>query len=168
MQHRFPMQKEGDPAPKKKGQKQQEDDVESYLYRCEENGTICQPATHLIGALKRAGVKFQIPGQGKTTYKNLMGSGAVFIEPDMIEHENQEWEIDRRPVVIQRARVTRSRPMFKKWALSFTAEIDEDELPKSVLNEILEYAGRRVGIGDFRPDKGGPFGRFIVTTFEEI
>lgn len=164
LMHQFSM-KDQDVKSKAKNQKRTEDDVESYLYK-DEDGNLVQPSTHIIGTLKRAGAKFQIPGQGKLTYKNLMGSGAVIVDPDMIPHEHQSYEIDRRSVVVMRARITRSRPMLKKWALSFELEYDEEEIPKSVLKELLDYAGRRVGIGDFRPEKGGPFGRFMVTKFE--
>lgn len=164
LMHRFPV---GDETPKSKtrNQKQTSDDIESYLYLTDE-GKLCQPSTHVIGCLKAAGSKFQIPGQGKLTYKNLLGSGAVIVEPDLIVHELQGWEIDRRPVVVQRARIVRERPMLPKWALNFSFEIDEEEIPPHVLKEILDYSGRRVGIGDFRPAKGGPFGRFHCTKFE--
>ena len=163
LMHRFPMG-DVDAKSKAKNRKQTTDDVESYLYR-DDNGALVQPSTHLIGALKKAGAKFQIPGQGKLTYKNLMGSGAVIVDPDQIPHEFQDWEIDRRPVIVNRSRIVRNRPKLKKWALSFTVDYDEDEVPGEVLNELFEYAGRRVGIGDFRPEKGGPFGRFMVTDF---
>lgn len=164
LMHRFPIMDE-DAKSKKKNLKKNEDDVESYLYTDDE-GRLVQPSTHLIGCMQKAGAKFQIPGQGKLTYKNLMGSGAVIIEPDLIPHLYQDWEIDRRPVVVQRARIVRSRPMLRKWALEFDIEYDNEEVPKSVLEEILAFAGRRVGIGDFRPDKGGPFGRFFITKFD--
>ena len=103
LMHRFPVAEE-DPKSKEKNQKKNEDDVESYLYRDDE-GRLVQPSTHIIGTLKKAGAKFQIPGQGKLTYKNLMGSGAVIVTPDLILHEMQAWKVDRRPVVVQRARI---------------------------------------------------------------
>lgn len=164
LMHRFPIGDE-DQKSKTKNLKKTEDDVDSYLY-VDDQGALVQPSTHIIGALKKAGAKFQITGQGKMTYKNLMGSGAVIIDPDMIPHEYQDWEIDRRPVVVQRSRIVRSRPLLKKWALTFEAEYDDEEISKATFKELLDYAGRRVGIGDFRPEKGGPFGRFIVTKFE--
>jgi hypothetical protein len=163
LMHRFPVA-EQDPQSKSRNIKKNKDNVEDSLYR-DEDGNLVQPSTHLIGALKRAGVKFQIPGQGKTTYKNVVGSGAVIIEPDMIPHEIQEWKVNRMPVVVQRARIVRERPVLPNWALNFSIEYDEDEISKSTLKELLDYAGRRAGIGDFRPDKGGSFGRFIVTKF---
>ncbi len=165
LQHRFPV--EGQQEAKKKNKKQTRDDVEKALYRLDD-GTIYQPALHLIGALKVAGAKFQIPGRGKLTYKNMMGSGVVVITPDAIPHENQDYDVDARPVVISstRGRVVRMRPMFNDWKLRFEMEYDEEEVDVATLKELLDYAGLRVGIGDFRPAKGGPFGRFMVTKFE--
>jgi len=133
------------------------------------DGTIYQPSVHFISTMKKAGAKYQIPGQGKLTYKNLIGSGAVLVTPDAIPHRNQQFEVDVRPVVVPstRGRVARRRPVFKNWSLKFNIEYDEDELSASTIKEILDYAGTRVGIGDFRPEKGGPFGRFMVTSFKE-
>jgi len=162
LQHRYPMT-EIDEKSKVKNQKQTEDDVESYLYR--EDGKIVQPSTHIVGTLKKAGAKFQITGQGKTTYKNLMGSGVVIISPANIPHVHQEWKIDRRPVVVKGSRIVRARPILDPWALEFMVEFDEEEVPKDVLKQIFDYAGRFVGIGDFRPSCGGPFGRFSVVKF---
>ena len=164
LMHRFPMA-EVDAKSKAKNQKQTQDDVESYLYK-DTDGTIAQPAIHFISSMKKAGARYQIPGQGKLTYKNLIGSGAVVITPEMIPHQQPEWVVDRRPVVIQRGRIVRSRPRFEKWSLQFVMEFEEDDIPKSVLKEVLEYAGRRVGIGDFRPECGGPFGRFMIVKFK--
>ena len=165
LQHRF--SGDGQPAPKSKvkNRTQTREDVESYLYK---NGTdeIYQPSTHLICTMKKAGARFQIPGQGKLTYKNLLGSGVVIVSPDAIPHVNQEWTTDLRSVIINRARIMRSRPRFEEWALEFLLDIEEDEVPQEVLQEILEYAGKRVGIGDFRPEKGGSFGRFQITKWE--
>jgi hypothetical protein len=163
LMHRFAMAEE-DAKSKARDQKKNQDKVQEYLYL--DGKTLVQPSTHIIGALKKAGAKFQVVGQGKQTYKNLMGSGAVLVIPDMIPHEIQDWEIDRRPVVVQRARIVRERPMLKQWALSFEIEYDDDEIDRNTLKEILDFAGRRVGIGDFRPEKGGPFGRFIVTQYK--
>lgn len=166
LMHRFPIADE-EVQGKIKNRKQTKDDVESYLYKDEE-GNLVQPSIHIVSAMKRAGSKFQVAGQGKTTFKNIIGSGAVCIEPEMIPHEIQEWEPDRRSVVVKQSRIVRTRPLLKKWALSFIVDFDDEEISKPVLKEILDYAGRRVGIGDFRPEKGGSFGRFIVTKFEEV
>jgi hypothetical protein len=167
LQHRYPLE-DAENKITAKNKKQTEDDVELSLYRLPD-GTIYQPAIHFISAMKKAGAKYQIPGQGKATYKNLIGSGAVLITPDAIPHRNQKYDIDVRPVVIAatKGRIARKRPCFQSWSLQFTIEYDEDEITAAMIQELLNYAGRRVGIGDFRPEKGGPFGRFLVSEFKE-
>lgn len=168
LQHRYPLEDAGAQSTAK-NKKQKEDDIEKALYRLPD-GTIYQPSVHFISTMKKAGAKYQIPGQGKATYKNLIGSGAVIISPDAIPHRNQQYEVDIRPVVVPatRGRVARMRPIFKTWSLKFNIEYDEDEISAVTIKELLEYAGTRVGIGDFRPEKGGPFGRFMVTRFQAI
>jgi hypothetical protein len=37
-----------------------------------------------------------------------------------------------------------------------------------MLRNIVEEAGRRIGIGDFRLEKKGPFGKFEVTKWKVI
>lgn len=72
--------------------------------------------------------------------------------------------IDLEPVVIQRARVVRSRPALAAgWRLSFDIVVRTDQLQLPTLQQILEYAGQNVGIGDFRPR----FGQFRIVSFDE-
>ncbi len=65
---------------------------------------------------------------------------------------------DYRGVVVQRARTMRARPRFDDWKLTVTLLVDEEAInPREVL-AAYQYAGRLVGLGDFRPR----FGRFEV------
>ena len=166
LQHRF--HGEGQPAPKSKAKNVARitDDAKDYLYENEDG--IYQPSTHIIGTMKKAGARFQIPGQGKLTYKNLIGSGVVLVTPDAIPHIVQDWEVDTRSVIVNRGRIMRSRPCFEKWALEFQLDIDDEEIPAEVVKDVLDHAGKRVGIGDFRPEKGGSFGRFYVTKWDVV
>lgn len=129
------------------------------------DGTIYQPATHIEGAFIKAAANFKITGKGKKTYKDLAKS-SIFVEPDAIAHEIQEYGIDKRPVVnpTTRGRVIRARPILNEWALKFRIKVLDDQFPREVVKVILDYAGSSVGIGDYRPR----FGRFIVTEFNLI
>jgi len=57
------------------------------------------------------------------------------------------------------------RPMFETgWKGSFSLTVaDLEMVALEQVKEILDHAGRRVGIGDWRPK----FGRFMVTKFEK-
>lgn len=78
--------------------------------------------------------------------------------------------VDVRSVVVNgRSRVQRTRPKFFKWGLSFTIEIDDDaSVNISDVERALKFGSKVVGIGDYRPAKGGRYGRFSVDLFEEI
>lgn len=58
-----------------------------------------------------------------------------------------------------RSRIARTRPRFSQWGLTFKMELDETELSPKKLPQIIERAGRIVGLGDSR--KLG-FGRFMA------
>jgi hypothetical protein len=162
LQHRFPEEEHGEHKVRKKTQNYDpKEEAKKALY-LDEKGMIYQPAEHIQGALVKAGVSFKF--EGKKTYKDLMKSG-IIVEPDAIPLHKKTWdEIDKRPVVINRARVIRYRPMFNEWELTFRITVLDESIALPLLKEILDYAGNRVGIGDYRPK----FGRFIVTKFEEL
>lgn len=56
----------------------------------------------------------------------------------------------------------RYRPYFYDWAVSTEWEIDAELLQVSDLLSLLERAGFGVGIHEWRPEKGGEYGRFRV------
>ena len=162
LQHRFPVPDEDPKWKDHFGVQDYSEDVLKALY-VDEQGTIYQPADHILGALIKAATDFKMPGKGKKTYKDLIKS-TVFIYPDAIPHKIKEWKTDRKPVVIQRARIIRERPRFDEWELDFAIEVTDTQLPIASLKRILEHAGNYKGIGDYRPR----YGRFMVTKFKEI
>ena len=166
LMHRFPMVGAEDTSKKRTGIPDWKAEAEIALYR-DEQGTIYEPASHIEGTLKQASRTLKIPGKRGATYAKLIGS-AVAVEPDVIPHKVIKYEIDARPVVVQRARVVRYRPIFKNWELSFNIMVSDEQIPIEVIKLALDHAGQYVGIGDFRPGRGGKFGKFMVTEFKEI
>jgi hypothetical protein len=73
---------------------------------------------------------------------------------------------DVRSVVVSQARVMCYRPKFIKWSLTFNVDYDENVLDKNQIQQSMDNAGLFVGIGGFRPEKGGSFGRFKATIIE--
>jgi hypothetical protein len=62
-------------------------------------------------------------------------------------------------VVVDRKRVTRTRPQFRQWAAEAVAEYDPAIIDLGSIQDIAVTAGLRVGLGDWRPR----FGRFEAT-----
>lgn len=126
----------------------------------DEKGKIYQPGEHIEMSMTKAAVQFKY--KGKKTYKDFVRSGIVVI-PQAIPHKKQKWAVDKRSVVINgRSRIMRLRPVFYNWELDFKLEVINPDLDYKVLNEIMIYAGKYIGIGDYRPK----FGRFVVSRFE--
>jgi hypothetical protein len=131
-------------------------------------GEIYQPGVHIERCLIDSGKKIRVKGQGKATYSKLFGS-MVTVEEDVILIEPQDFIINKTLVVIPstKGRVMRYRPEFKKWSMVFHINIEE-EIDVSAVREALDIAGKYTGLGDWRPEKKGKFGKFQVTHFKEV
>lgn len=131
-------------------------------------GELFTPSTHIYGALVEGGKSVKVKGSGKATYSKLIGS-CVRVEPAQIIHLNQKVEpittISVNPATKGRNPLT--RPILNKWGLKFELVFDADEIPEEALRECLDIAGKRAGIGDWRPQKKGPYGRFQVVSWKE-
>lgn len=65
-------------------------------------------------------------------------------------------------VRVTNARVMRTRPMFRQWAVEATAVLDASIVSIDDLRSITDTAGIRIGLGDYRPR----YGRFTAEVDE--
>ena len=132
-------------------------------------GKLYQPSTHLTGALIEAGKHKKVVGKGKATYSKIAGY-AVEISPYEIVHKNQEYEVFSTLAVNPntKGRNPLHRPMLRNWEIEFEVTFDETEIAPSIMKELFDIAGRIVGIGDWRPAKKGPYGKFQVVNWKEV
>ncbi len=73
------------------------------------------------------------------------------------------------PVVVQRNRILRTRAKFDTpWSCTFELDVDDEQIDQSHLLEWLDIAGRQIGIGDWRPEKSGMFGRFSASEIKKV
>lgn len=94
-------------------------------------------------------------------------AGGITISPTEIGLGTKTYDLDIRTVVIQRARIVKARPKIEKWKINFIINFDETLIPNAKdIFSILEDAGKRVGILDFRPAKNGSFGTFVISKWE--
>lgn len=133
------------------------------------NGELYIPSTHIQGSLVEAGKAKKVVGKGKSTYSKIVGY-AVTIEPFEIVHKIQKWEVFSVLAVnpMTKGRNLLHRPILKKWEADFRVTFDESEVQESIMKELLDIAGRIAGIGDWRPSKKGPYGKFQVTSWKEL
>jgi hypothetical protein len=134
-------------------------------YWNEEHTSLAIPGWNLFRALVKAAGAFKA---GKISGAKIV-AGGVMVEPTMLSFNTTKYDIDTRRAVVVRQGILRSRPLLKAWQLDFDLVVNEEDVdPKfiPVLRPICEEAGRRVGLGDFRVEKNGPFGKFVVDSWE--
>lgn len=120
----------------------------------------------LTAAAKSLGLK--IPGKGKSTYTKIFESGVLItdwislgVKPDDVPAERLFLNSDG--VRGSGKRVFRNMPRIEEgWEAEVTIYVLNSLIDEKILREHLEYAGMFVGIGFFRPERGGYWGRFTV------
>lgn len=144
--------------------------AEQTPYRDEDTLKLWIPTVWVTGTIRTVASDYKLPGTRKSV-KSISGGAIIPTDEKMYfleDYKLKDIEIDSRPVVIQRARIMRHRARLEEWSVKLQLQIDEDILPTDHVHQILNDAGRRAGLGDYRPQKGGPFGRFAVTSWKEI
>ena len=140
------------------------------LYQTE-GGIVAIPQPNLFRCLIDAGKFFKAGKSKVTTQKSSLIPACVAISEIMLPVIHKEpWTVDTRPVRIPATggRILRHRLCFNDWGLRFTLELEQTEMSEKLLREIVDAAGRKIGLGDFRPDCKGPFGRFVVENWAAI
>jgi len=161
LQHRPTMEPEDNV--RKSGEIDYSNEWQKSMYFDDEIGCYI-PAEQIKASLVQAGKSFRIKGRMGKSYKDFV-KATVFIDPNRIPLGKKEPDyIHEAFVVIQRNQVLRRRPAFKKgWEAEFNLVVLDEQIGTDRLKQIIEYAGKFCGIGDWRPD----YGRFEIVEFEE-
>jgi len=129
-----------------------------------EDGQLYIPGPNIFAALIAAGT-FHKAGKSKlTTMKTSLIPAGILVEDLICPLGTDQWEVDSRSVVIPATggRVMCHRPRVDKWACSFTLDVDQTMFAPNLVRAIVDDAGKKIGLGDYRPARKGPFGRFVV------
>lgn len=142
-----------------------QDNLESYVYR-NEDGDICLPGEYLRGAIVNAAKFRQDPRSPRKSAMDLFKAGIV-VTTNLASLGTTKWEyLDKRRVMVQRQGINRVRPAFRVgWRAQFEIMVLLPEyIPAPVLQDVIQNAGRLIGVADFRPT----FGRFNVISWTVI
>ena len=157
-----------------------EDEAASHIHM-NGDGRPCVPKDMLMATLINAGVFIRLDQKRQLSTKDssvlpglllLEGESYPLIFPG--EGEESGWGLSPWRYEVRQGRnpnggeaVCIVRPLFEKWAVSFTALLDTQELPEDTFLRLFGLAGTRIGIGDFRPNRKGTFGQFAVTRWQK-
>lgn len=141
-----------------------EEEAASKVYR-RDNGTLYAPALWFRGSLLAGAIGKRL---GKFSAKSRLAA-AVFCSPGeekcaLIHAKTgkpiREYKINTMRSVVQRQGIMRSRPEIEEWTCIVVFEVDTDFVTPQHVEEFLNMAGKIAGVGDYRPQKAGPFGRY--------
>ena len=137
------------------------------------NGNVVIPPAMFHGSLIEAAryTGMNIKGKGKATYtKHFMG-GVMITEPIntglTLEDLEPQWVYV--PSDGKRGgstRVFRCFPLLHEWEGDLEVSVLDDQITMDIFKFHLEAAGLYIGIGTFRPAKGGHHGRFSVVSIK--
>jgi hypothetical protein len=139
------------------------------LHTLPPNGEVFIPPMSFKMALDTAAKMLgrQIPGKGKSTYGKFFTSGVLCMQPVTLGLTLDDVQLDRihanaDGVRGSGKRVWRNFPRIDQWEADATFHIVADEITTDLFEEHLRQAGAFVGIGRFRPQNGGYYGRFEI------
>lgn len=155
-----------------------EEKARAKIYR-DDDGKIALPIEMLMSALVFAGQKVkngkkQISTAKATTLFELLTLNNVSL-PLHNGQANAEgdlpWVVDMRKGIGNQAKTPTAvciiRPKFPHWEFDCEFDYDDKRVNGEVIRQLFNTAGSSEGLGSFRPNKKGPFGRFEVTKWEE-
>lgn len=132
-------------------------------------GNLYIPGPNIFACIICAG-KFHKAGKSKvTTQKSSLIPAGMLVIDTVCSLDTKDFEVDSRSVVIPSTggRIMCHRPRLDKWKFAFTIDLFDDELfDEAFVRTLIDDAGKKIGLGDFRPDRKGPFGRFVVVDWQ--
>jgi hypothetical protein len=136
----------------------------------DEQGRLFYPTTNIYACLIEAG-KFHKDGKVKVTTarSSLIPAGIMICGETIYFKEPKTWEVDSRAVVVPSTggRIVCHRPRLDTWCLEFTLILDVKMFSPKFVRILVDDAGKKVGLGDYRPARKGIYGRFDVTNWQE-
>lgn len=134
------------------------------------DGSLYVPGSNVFACLIAAGSFHKVGKRQLTTIKTSLIPAGCIVEELVCPLGTKEWEVDSRSVVnpSTQGRMMCHRPRLDKWSISFILDIDTSVFDPKLIRAVLDDAGKKIGLGDFRPQRKGPFGRFVVVEWKEI
>lgn len=152
---------------KKNSRAKKTDNIESYIYRNEQN-EICLPGNYIRASMINAAKFKQDPRSPRKSAADLFKASLVALtELAPLNGGTEKWDyIDKRRMIVQRSAVPRMRPAFNTgWTAEFDFTVLTPEyIDAQLFREVLVLTGRLIGTADSRPT----YGRFQVSQCEVV
>lgn len=103
------------------------------------------------------------------TTKPFVGESRYLVPDKLINLERETLSVNPRGQRGGSERVPRTFPLvLPGWSAEAEFTIFNTKIPKDIFQRFLAVAGKFIGLGRFRPENRGFYGRFIVETFDWV
>jgi len=150
------------------------EEAEGHLHKLPD-GTIHMPVTNLLASLIEAGKYVRLDGKRQISTKDstILPGLMEIVTPTLplvtAKGEPVRWETDvrqgRNPNGGEAVCII--RPRIDDWKFDLTIRIDTSTISELLIRNLFDIAGSRCGLCDFRPQRKGTFGRFVVNKWQE-
>lgn len=138
---------------------------ERAVYRLEPSRQLAIPGAAVARMLREAGGAHKAKGSRKSL-KYIVPAACLVLDDlcglYLSDRKTKliDYEVDSRPVTIPatKGRVIRHRARYNEWSFAVKLRINTDILDESTIRKLMIEGLQQIGIGDYRPEKGGPFG----------
>lgn len=128
------------------------------------------PGANIFACIIEAGKFHKLRNKQITTQKSSLIPAGVALTDVICSLNTKNFEVDTRSVVIPktRGRIVVHRPRLDEWTLKFHLIVDDSMFDEKIIRMIIDDAGKKIGLGDYRPDRKGPFGKFVVKNWKLV
>jgi hypothetical protein len=150
------------------------DVCEKKIYRLNDR-QLALPGAAIARMLREAGGSHKAKGSRKSL--KYIVPAAVIVLDDLIglylndrKTKIKDFEVDSRPVTIPstKGKVTRHRARLNEWSTHARIRINDQILSEDLVRKLMIEGLQQIGLGDFRPEKGGPFGTSDLVSWKII
>lgn len=148
------------------------EEAEKAAYRLAD-GALYLPGAGLARLIREAAGSHKQRGSRKSM-KYIIGAAVLVLSETLalVDADGKpltEFEVDSRPVVIPstKGRVMRHRPRLDQWGFKGRLKINQKLVQREFVHQIVTDGGEQIGLGDYRPEKGGPYGTFRIVRWDE-
>lgn len=141
-----------------------------------QDGDVYIPPMAFVNCMCEAAKRLSIPipGKGKSTYTKSFDAGLMCTEPMMVGVKKDDVPIEKLFVPSDGVRGSGKRvfkyfPRIDKWGGTIEFYILDDIISREVFERVLNHASGLIGLGRFRPQNRGYYGRFRaeIVSWEE-
>lgn len=158
---------------KNDGELDRDHEARCWRERCnvDAEGMLFIPPMALAMNIKTAAryLDMKVPGKGSSKYTKHFEAGILVPEPVTLSVNQEEVEgewlfVDSQGKKGGGRRVSKCFPYVPNWAGRVLYYILDDIIDEPTFRKALDYGGNVIGIGRFRPERGGFKGRFKVNS----